>query len=389
MSQNAPDFGEQNFEQQEKLQCLGQQEKSYNLGQHESMPMHNTTQFRSDLSSLTYGFIGLGLMGGSLAKAIRKYVICDESNTIDFTGNLDLADCSKITGNLNSNGKIFAMDISKNSLEDACLDGTIDKGFSECEIEHMLKVCDVVFICLYPKATLEFLTKYQNCFKSGAVVTDIAGVKHQLLSQLVWTRSDVVFVPGHPMAGSEREGFTHASSEIFKGRNYIFMEPVVANCVSVTTDSNNTTDNTTNNATDNATDNATRALNTIKQLATVIGFTRIIETTPENHDHKIAFTSQLCHVIASSLVDSAEDTDITAFGGGSYEDLTRIAMINAPLWTELFLANKEQLLDHIKSFQSSLVNLTNAIETDNSEDLMAYLENVRQRRISMARPKVQ
>ncbi|MEE1000307.1 MAG: prephenate dehydrogenase dimerization domain-containing protein, partial [Treponemataceae bacterium] len=126
---------------------------------------------------------------------------------------------------------------------------------------------------------------------------------------------------------------------------------------------------------------------TLKEIATKIGFSRIIKTDAKIHDHKIAFTSQLCHVIASALVDSAEDTNVTAFGGGSFEDLTRIAMINAPLWTELFIADKDELLGHISEFQSSLESLKSAIENEDTEKLNGYLANVRSRRIAMANPK--
>lgn len=297
------------------------------------------------LNQLTYGFVGLGLMGGSLAKAITKYVLAEE----------------------NSTGKIYAMDKNPSSLEDAILEKTIERGFSERETKEMLSLCDVVFVCLYPKATGEFLAKYQDDFKSGAIVTDIAGVKGQLMENLIWKRSDVAFVPGHPMAGNEREGFTHASAEIFQKRNYIFMEPVVGGASSLEFGKN--------------------ALETLKQLATSIGFGRIIETNAEIHDHKIAFTSQLCHVIASALVDSAEDTNVTAFGGGSFEDLTRIAMINAPLWTELFIADKKELVNHISEFQASLETIKAAIENEDSEKLNGYLSNVRSRRIAMANPK--
>ena len=297
------------------------------------------------LNQLTYGFVGLGLMGGSLAKAITKYVLAEE----------------------NSTGKIYAMDKNPSSLEDAILEKTIERGFSENETKEMLSLCDVVFVCLYPKATGDFLAKYQDDFKSGAIVTDIAGVKGQLMENLNWKRSDVAFVPGHPMAGNEREGFTHASAEIFQKRNYIFMEPVVGGASSLEFGKN--------------------ALETLKELATSIGFGRIIETNAEIHDHKIAFTSQLCHVIASALVDSAEDTNVTAFGGGSFEDLTRIAMINAPLWTELFIADKKELVNHISEFQASLETIKAAIENEDSEKLNGYLSNVRSRRIAMANPK--
>lgn len=297
------------------------------------------------LNQLTYGFVGLGLMGGSLAKAIRKYVLSEPSSI----------------------GKIYALDKNLSSIEDAILEKTIDEGFSESETEKMLSLCDVVFVCLYPKATGGFLDNYQDCFKTGSIVTDIAGVKSQLIANLNWKRSDVVFVPGHPMAGNEREGFTHSSGEIFQNRNYIFMDGIVAG--------------------EGHDEKSAKAFETLKEIATKIGFSRIIKTDAKVHDHKIAFTSQLCHVIASALVDSAEDTNVTAFGGGSFEDLTRIAMINAPLWTELFIADKDELLGHISEFQSSLESLKSAIENEDSEKLNGYLSNVRSRRIAMANPK--
>ena len=297
------------------------------------------------LNQLTYGFVGLGLMGGSLAKAIRKYVLSETE----------------------PRGKIYALDKNLSCIEDAILEKTIDEGFSESETEKMLSLCDVVFVCLYPKATGEFLAKYQDCFKSGSIVTDIAGVKSQLIENLNWKRSDVVFVPGHPMAGNEREGFTHSSGEIFQNRNYIFMEGIVAG--------------------EGHDEKSAKAFETLKEIATKIGFSRIIKTDAKVHDHKIAFTSQLCHVIASALVDSAEDTNVTAFGGGSFEDLTRIAMINAPLWTELFIADKDELLGHISEFQKSLETIKNAIATEDTEKLNKYLSNIRSRRIAMANPK--
>ncbi len=286
------------------------------------------------------GFMGLGLMGGSFAKAIRS---------------------------ARPESILYACDKNPSVLEDAVLDGTINAGYSPSQVKDMLPLCDLVFVCLYPAGVASFILEHQRDFKSGSVVTDIAGVKVKLAKELAsFNRTDVSIILGHPMAGSEREGYTHASAEIFKGRNYIFI-PVYS-----------LRENDTKTLQD---------LTMLKNLAADIGFTRIIETTPEIHDHKIAFTSQLCHVIASALVESAEDTEITAFGGGSFEDLTRIAMINAPLWTELFIENKEELLQHIEVFEKSLEHFKKHITQGNSSELKQSLEGVRTRRIAMARLK--
>lgn len=307
---------------------------------------------KTSVSEFTFGFMGLGLMGGSLARGIRKYVLSQG----------------------NSSGKILACDINKTSLEDALLDGVIDRGFSYSDVSQMIPECDLIFVCLYPKATAFFLLEYEQLFSPHSIITDIAGVKNPLITKIsnTWKRTDVVFVPGHPMAGSEREGFAHASSEIFKGRNYLFLPPIggrekieMEGCHFL----------------------SQWATKILKEIALSIGFSRLIDTTAKVHDHKIAFTSQLCHIIASALVDSAEDTEITAFGGGSFEDLTRIAMINAPLWTELFLEDREELLSHISSFEKSMAIIRKALEEKDEVLLENILAKVREKRISMAKPK--
>ena len=146
---------------------------------------------------MTIGFIGLGLMGGSFAKAIRlvhpEYTItaCDKNQAV---------------------------------LEDAVLDGTVNTAYPPSQVDDMLPLCDLIFICLYPAAVAPFILEHEKSFKSGAVITDIAGVKQNLVKELEsFNRKDVDIVLGHPMAGSEREGYTHARADIFKGRNYIFI----------------------------------------------------------------------------------------------------------------------------------------------------------------------
>jgi len=288
-------------------------------------------------SDFIYGFVGLGLMGGSFARGIREKILCTQD----------------------SKGDILACDVQEASLKLAESQGIISKGFSLNQVDQMLEICDVVFVCLYPHATLNFILEHQDAFKKNAIITDISGVKTELLEGLDKNlRDDLDYISGHPMAGSEKEGFSHSSSDIFKNRNYILMPHEKNNLEN---------------------------LEFFKNLVTTLGFRRIIETDACTHDHKIAFTSQLCHIIAAALVDSAEDTNITAFGGGSFEDLTRIAMINAPLWTELFAANKDELLKHIDSFEKSLSLLKNNIEKNDKESMKSILENVRLKRIAMSR----
>ena len=287
------------------------------------------------LKDMTYGIVGLGIMGGSFAKSIRDNILCQA----------------------NATGKILACNRSSASLQQALNEGVIDEGFNADEVCKMLPGCDFLIICLYPHATLDFLRTNRQFFKTGAIVTDISGVKgifENTLPELL--RPDTDFIIGHPMAGGEKEGYVNSSAKFFINHNYILLPQPF---------------------------NKPENLEIMKSLITEMGFTRITETDCDTHDYKIGFTSQLCHVIASALVESAEDEQITAFGGGSFEDLTRIAMINAPLWTELFISNKEKLVQHINNFEKQLNDFKNLIQTENAEALKSKLEDTREKRIKM------
>ena len=287
------------------------------------------------LNELNYGIVGLGIMGGSFAKSIRENILSTEDST----------------------GKIYACNRSQASLSMAMNDGVVDGVFASPEVDKMLCLCDVVFICLYPNATLEFMREHKESFKSGAIVTDISGVKgifEKSLPSIL--REDVDFIIGHPMAGGEKEGYAASNAKFFVNHNYILIPQNY---------------------------NRKENLEMMRSLVSAMGFTRITETTCDIHDYKIGFTSQLCHVIASALVQSAPDSQITAFGGGSFEDLTRIALINAPLWSELFISNKEKLCGHIDSFVAQMEKMKELIQTEDSEGLKAYLSDVREKRISM------
>ena len=164
------------------------------------------------------------------------------------------------------------------------------------------------------------------------------------------------FVLGHPMAGGEKEGFANSNGNYFINHNYIIIPQER---------------------------NKPESITLMENLVTAMKFSRITKTDCKTHDEKIGFTSQLCHVVASAMVESAEDPSITSFGGGSFEDLTRIAMINAPLWTELFLSNKVTLLKHIKTFISKMKEFETLIQNEDAQQLEDLLKDVRKKRIEM------
>ena len=286
------------------------------------------------IENCAVGIVGLGLMGGAVAMAIRPL----------------------------KPRRILALDADPASLAAAQAEGVIDKGWVSAgaggaSAAAMLGQCDLVFLCLNPAALLRFLDTRMGDFRPGSLITDIAGIKGCIVRAVEKTlRPDLDFIPGHPMAGSEKGGYAQARRCSFHNKNYI-LTPLKRN--------------------------RRENLEFLKALIRRMGFGRITETTAEEHDRNIAFTSQLCHVIAAALIDCEEDRDITRFGGGSFEDLTRIAMLNASMWTELFLENRTELLRRIDQFEGSLSAFRALIAGGRGEALEHSLEAVRKRRIAM------
>ena len=288
------------------------------------------------IEGATVGIVGLGLMGGAFAIALKEQ------------------------GIVTAAGSILAYDMDAASLDAARAEGVIDEGFQDCAA--MLARCDLVFLCLYPRTLLRFMAERMQDFKRGALLADIAGIKGSIAAAMeAQLREDLDFIPGHPMAGKELPkqipaSFREARRCDFQGKNYI-LTPLQRN--------------------------SPENLAYLRDIITRMGFSRITETTPAEHDSSIAFTSQLCHVIAAALIDCQADTGITRFGGGSFEDLTRIAMFNAPMWTELFLENSDLLLERIEQFKGSLDFLTTLISTDRGTELEDRLRMLRERRSEM------
>ena len=291
------------------------------------------------LEECTIGIVGLGLMGGAIALALRNNCGVEQS-------------------------RLLACDRDSETLLAAKNSGLIAQGWEADKAGEMLGMCDLVFLCLNPSSIIRFLEKREDAFKSGCLITDIAGTKGSIAAAAEKIRGDVDFIPGHPMAGthvwrSKTTQMNNAERCDFNGKNYI-LTPL----------SRNRPEN----------------LMFLKDLIRKMGFGRITEVTPCEHDRKIAFTSQLCHVIASALIDCESDTAITRFGGGSFEDLTRIAMLNAPMWTELFIENRQALLERIEQFEKSLDALKSLIGGAQADELEKRLAQVRDRRTAMNNP---
>jgi prephenate dehydrogenase len=282
------------------------------------------------LEECTVGIVGLGLMGGAVAAALRKLASPAPARILAYDRELSVLDAAKAQG----------------LIDECCADA-----------HKMLGQCDLVFLCLNPSTLIRFVEAAMPFFKSGCLVTDIAGIKGSVSALAERVRDDIDFIPGHPMAGAEKDGFANSHMVSFTGKNYI-LTPVKRN----------------------KPENSTF----LKELILRMGFGRIVETSACDHDAKIAFTSQLCHVIAASLIDCEPDTGITRYGGGSFEDLTRIAMLNAPMWTELFLENRAPLLERITQFEASLDEIKALIASGDAPELQTRLAQVRTRRTAMS-----
>lgn len=220
--------------------------------------------------------------------------------------------------------------------------GLIAHGRIEVTREYVSQF-DLVISALYPKAFVEWVRKYQDFFKTGAVITDVTGVKRAVVPAVQSIlREDVEFVPSHPMAGRERSGVEFADSKVFAGANFI-----------ITPTERNTPE----------------GIELVRSLACILGFRHIAVLSPEAHDEMIGFLSQLTHCIAVALMDCKESEHLVEYTGDSFRDLTRIARINENMWTELFLENRDELLKQMDLFLEKFTQLRDAL-AKGDEDTM-------------------
>ncbi len=264
--------------------------------------------------------VGLGLIGGSIAKALRT-----------FTPH-----------------RVLAMDQDPEALDLAMACGAIDgPGY----VEDLPQV-DVLWLCLYPQAAVEFARKYGAALREDCIVSDACGIKNAVCPQLMELSRELgfVFVGGHPMAGKERSGFEASEATLFRGASYLLVP-----C----------------GAPDWAKD-------TMKELAMDMGFGRVVETTPEHHDEMIAYTSQLPHALACAYVLSPRCPQHKGFSAGSYRDVSRVARINETLWTELFLDNRQALSQELSTLIENLSSIQFALDREDGEALRALLRKGRQ-----------
>ena len=248
--------------------------------------------------------VGLGLIGGSLAKALRGFE--------DY--------------------RILGVDVSQPTLRYALEQNIVDRG--EEDPVRALAQGDLVFLCLHPQGIVDFMAAHRDHFKPGAMVTDVCGVKGAILKGARVLPDTVSFVGGHPMAGTEFSGIQHALVNMFQGAHYI-----------LTPNSQSSPEH----------------IALMERVAKYIGCADVVKTTPERHDAIIAYTSQMMHIIAVSVCDDENLFQYQGFEGDSFRGCTRVAALDVPLWTQLFTMNQqalcqalEQLEEHIRDYRLTI-----------------------------------
>lgn len=248
--------------------------------------------------------VGLGLLGGSIALGLKKW-----------------------------NHIVYAIDMDEKTIEYALSHHIIDDGSTTCK-PHLFQV-DVIISGLYPTTLIQWITQNQHYFKENTLITDVTGVKGAIVDKIQSSlRKDCEFIGAHPMAGKEVSGVQYADPTIFLPANLI-LTPTKKNTSS--------------------------AIEFMYELGKELRFNNICELSVEQHDQMIGYLSQLTHVIAVSLMNANDSTHLKEYTGDSFRDLTRIAKINENLWTELFLLNKENLINEIEQFVHEINDFKDAL----------------------------
>ena len=270
---------------------------------------------------MNIGVVGLGLIGGSIAKSAKK----------------------------NTNFKVYGYDINEAVVKKAIQEKSIDGELTE----KRLATCDYIFIPLYPEAVVEYVEKNASVFKEGAVVIDCAGVKRSVCDKCfkIAENFNFVFVGGHPMAGTQYSGFENSKDTMFYNAPFV-LTPKENEDILI--------------------------LANAREIIMQLGFGRVSVMTPQKHDKLIAFTSQLAHVVSNAFVKSPSAIERKGISAGSYKDLTRVAYLNENMWTELFLDNKDNLIFELDNIINELKKYSDAMKNDDPETLRQLLKEGRE-----------
>lgn len=271
---------------------------------------------------MTVGILGLGLIGGSLARA---YAL--EGHTV------------------------YAIQRNENMLSFAMLAGAVHGKLDESTIGE----CDLILLAIYPEGSAAWLDRNAHLVSKDAIVIDCCGTKRCICQRCfpLAEKYGFTFVGGHPMAGSQFSGFKYSRANLFSGAPMVLVPPVFDDM---------------------------GLLNRVKDALKPCGFGSYSVTTAEEHDKMIAFTSQMPHIVSNAFIKSPTAQNHKGFSAGSYKDLTRVAWLNPQMWAELFLENKNNVLVELDYYIKSLQAYQQALEAEDMDTLIALLEEGKKRK---------
>lgn len=272
---------------------------------------------------MNVGIIGMGLIGGSVAKAAAAY----------------------------TNHRIYGYDIKDDVISDAVSRNIIDR---KLDYEN-ISTCELIIIALYPNLTIETVKKIAPYIDKDAVLVDCCGVKKYVVDRItpIAEKFGFTYIGCHPMAGYHMSGFSYSKENLFDGASFIMCP---------------------------GNDVRYGKIKTTEDFFLSIGFGSVKMTTPENHDKIIAFTSQLCHIVSNAYVKNSAADEHMGFSAGSYKDLTRVAKLDENMWTELFLENRENLIEQLDEMIDNLVKYSIALKNNDADTLKELLKEGRIRK---------
>ncbi|MBR6210653.1 MAG: prephenate dehydrogenase [Clostridiales bacterium] len=274
------------------------------------------------MEKFTVGIEGLGLIGASFARGFKKR-------------------CREVT--------VLADNRTRATLDKALEEGTVDGVLDKDSIGSV----DLLIVALYPEAAVRYLEDMAPLISADTIVTDVCGLKRYICKEGFRLADEYgfTFIGGHPMAGTQFSGYDNSKADMFVNASMILVPDPSKDGNSVL-----------------------GKLETIKEMLGKLEFGRFVITTPENHDRMIAMTSQMAHLVSSCYVKSPGAEEAEGFTGGSFQDLTRVAYLNAGMWTELFMENQDYLLAEIEAVQKELERYRAAIAASDSEELYKLLD---------------
>ena len=269
------------------------------------------------------GIVGLGLIGGSLAKAYKRV----------------------------EHIRVLGFDRDHSIMEFAKLAQAIDETLTD----EALAGCDCILLATYPQGVIDWVMQKAHLLSENTMVIDCTGTKRRICEALfpIAAEHGFTFVGGHPMAGLYQSGFKYSREDLFDGAPMVIVPPSFEDI---------------------------RLFERVQTLLAPVGFGRISVTTAAEHDEVIAFTSQMAHIISNAFIKSPTARKHKGYSAGSYQDLTRVAWLNPDMWAELFLENREDLLREIACFLAAMQQYKSALEAEDEARLRALLEEGRQRK---------